>query len=137
MLYEIFRSMLGAWGRAVIDWLQAHPATTAGVLALWLALFFTGKYQLQRLQQRTQELVLENTPILLKQEPGLSAQQLYDLLYPEWRLMLRKTAWFIPHRWELWPVPATPKRAAQRIDFTPEWLHQHLMANEIEVPENG
>lgn len=134
MLYEIFRSMLGAWSRAVVDWLQAHPATTALALSIWLSLFFAGKYQLHRLQVRTQVWAIENATAVLKQHPGITAQQLYDQLYPDWRQMLRRTAWFIPHRWELWPLPATPDRAAKRIDFTPQWLRNHLMENGIEIP---
>jgi hypothetical protein len=47
--------------------------------------------------------------------------------------MVKSSAWFIPHRWELWPLPATPDIVQRRLDFTPEWLGEFLWLEEIKM----
>jgi hypothetical protein len=133
MLLEIFYSIIGTWARAVIEWLQANPAITLSVLLLWIAIFFAGKYQLQRVERRTRAFVLKNAQQMLDENPQMNSAQLYEKLYPRWCQLLRKTAWFVPHRSELWPLPATPKIVNDRINFTPEWLHNYLKTNGINV----
>jgi hypothetical protein len=133
MLLEIFYSMIGNWARAVIEWFQTHPTITLTVFVIWTAVFFSGKYQLRRIESRTHDLVLEGARKALENNPQLSSKQMYELLYPQWTEMLGKTAWFVPHRLELWPIRATPDRVSERIDFTQEWLASHLWANGVKL----
>jgi hypothetical protein len=133
MLLEIFYSIIGTWARGVIEWLQAHPAITLLVLLLWISIFFAGRYQLQRVEKRTRAFVLENAQQMLDENPQMNSTQLYEKLYPRWCQLLRETAWFVPHRSELWPLPATPKIVHDRINFTPEWLHKYLKTKGINV----
>jgi hypothetical protein len=134
MLLEIFYSLIGTWLRSFLEWIQAHPTVSISVLGLWMAYFFTAKYQLKRIEERTSAFVLENAQEVLAENPQLTSEQLYKNLYPSWCQMLRKTAWFIPHRFELWPVPATPERVRARINFTPEWLASHLWIHGTQLP---
>ncbi|NIS83561.1 MAG: hypothetical protein GTO14_25945 [Anaerolineales bacterium] len=131
MILEFIKSLLGSWGRALLDFLQMNPEISTLIFSLWLAIWLAGKYQLQRIEKRTGTFVLENSQQALDENPRMTVKQLYALLYPKWCQMLRTTAWFVPHRWELWPLPATPKIVQERINFTPKWLKQYLKENGI------
>jgi hypothetical protein len=133
MLLEIFYSIIGNWARALLEWLQAHPTVPLAILVTWMIFFFTGKYQLRRVESRTNDLVLESARQALEKNPQLSSKQMYELLYPQWRHMLQETAWFIPHRTEMWPVRASPELVSERINFTQEWLASHLWANGVKL----
>jgi hypothetical protein len=133
MFQELLYTLIGSWGRAVIQWALANPVTVGLACGAWLAVIGSSKLQLKWLKDRTAEMTISSARIVLEKEPQLQIAKLYERLYPIWSDMVRKTAFFIPHRWEIWPVPATPKRVAERLEFSPEWLGEHLWANGIEV----
>ena len=133
MFQELLYAMIGSWGRAVIEWALANPVQVGMACAAWLIVIGASKLQLKWIKDRTETLMLTTARGVLEANPRLPVDKLFDQLYPVWVEMVRKTALFIPHRWEVWPVPATPERVAGRLDFTPEWLGQHLLANGIEV----
>lgn len=133
MFQELLYTLIGSWGRAVIQWALANPVTVGLACGAWLLVLGAGKLQLKRIKDRTENLMLASARSALETDPRLSIDKLYERLYPAWVEMVRKTAFFIPHRWEIWPMPATPKHVAGRLDFTPEWLGQHLLANGIRV----
>jgi hypothetical protein len=138
---ELIYAILGPWGRAVIEWLLAHPAVLGSILAVWMGLMLWSQQSLRRVQNRTNALVLEGARKALAANPRLNSAQVYEQLYPEWCLMVRRSAMVVPHRWELWPLPATPSIVRDRIGFTPHWLWGHLVANGIRpagaAPEPG
>lgn len=133
MFQEILYSIVGSWGRAAIQWMLANPSIVGVVLLVWMGMLFLGKVQLKRIESRTSSLVLEVSRQYLREDPLLRADQLYGRLYPQWSQMVRSSALFIPHRWELWPLPATPSIVRERIDFTPEWLSQYLRTHGFDV----
>ncbi|MEJ2012686.1 MAG: hypothetical protein P8X64_10770 [Anaerolineales bacterium] len=133
MFQEMLYALIGSWGRAVIQWALANPVTVGLACGAWLAMIGASKLQLKWLKDRTAELALNSARAVLEKEPQIQVTKLYDRLSPVWTDMVRKTAFFIPHRWEIWPVPATPKRVAERLDFSPEWLGEYLWENGIEV----
>lgn len=108
MLQEMLYAIVGSWGRAAIEWMLANPAIVGAALLIWMGLLFGGKVQFKRIESRTGSLVLEMARQYLEEDPLLRADQLYDRLYPQWCQMVRRSALFIPHRWELWPLPANP-----------------------------
>lgn len=126
MLQEILYGIVGDWGEAAIKWMLANPAIIAAALLVWMGLLGAGKYQVQRLRRRTESLVLAAAHQSRATGKGLGAKDLYRNLYPEWSAMVRHSALFIPHRLELWPVPASPARVQERIGFTPDWIHDFL-----------
>jgi hypothetical protein len=133
MFKEILYAFVGSWGRAAIEWGLANPVPVGLSCGTWLLIIGASKLQLKWIKDRTESLTIATAQSVLEKEPLLPLDKLYERVFPSWSQMVRKTAVFIPHRWEIWPVPATPKRVAGRVDFTPEWLGQHLRANGIEV----
>lgn len=133
MFQELLYTLIGSWGRAVIEWALANPVQVGLACGAWLIIIGASKLQLKWIKDRTESLMLTTASRLLEVNPRLPVDKLFDQVYPIWSEMVRKTALFIPHRWEVWPVPATPERVAGRLNFTPEWLGQHLLANGVEV----
>lgn len=133
MFQEILYTMVGEWGRAAIEWMLAHPAITGAGMLIWTTLFLAGKAQLRRVEARTLPLVLDEACQALAEKPGLTAEELYDHLYPAWCRMVRRTAWFVPHRWEMWPLPASPAIVRDRMGFTPQWVARHLSEKGIRL----
>jgi hypothetical protein len=133
MFQELLYTLIGSWGRAVIEWALVNPVQVGLACGAWLVIIGASKLQLKWIKDRTESLMLTTASGLLEVNPRLPVDKLFDQVYPIWSEMVRKTALFIPHRWEVWPVPATPERVAGRLDFTPEWLGQHLLANGVEV----
>ncbi|MGD8622243.1 MAG: hypothetical protein PVH60_09830 [Anaerolineales bacterium] len=129
----IFYAMIGSWGRAVIRWALDNPYLVGGFMSLWMVLFFAGNWQLNRLKERTNKLVIHEANRLLGEVPGITVKQFYKKLKPSWEEMVKHNAWFVPHRWELWPMPATPSIVEQRIDFTAEWLGEFLWMEEVKM----
>ncbi len=129
----IFFAMIGSWGRAVIGWALENPEVVGGLLTLWMVLFLAGSWQLSRIKERTNTLSLEEAKRLLEDNPDITISQFYEYLKPKWDKMVRTSAFFVPHRWELWPLPATPGVVQRRIDFSPEWLGEYLWLEEIKM----
>lgn len=133
MLYEIFLSLMGNWFRFAVEWLGENPVLTTVILGAWMLVFFAGRAQLNRLERRTKELALSYVKTALGENPKLNAKQLYKMLYPEWVDLVKRNAWFIPHRLELWPQPATPENAKEKLGFTPAWLNSFLKERGIDL----
>lgn len=102
------------------------PSFVGVLLGVWLVLFLTGRFQFGHIKKRTVDLVLSRLDSLLEASPDLTVEEYYAFLLPRWEQMVRSSAWFIPHKTELWPMPATPQYVAQRIHFSPEWLGAFL-----------
>jgi len=133
MFQELLYAMIGSWGRAVIKWALANPVLVGLACGAWLAVIGASMLQLKWARERTAEMSLRIARGLLDQEPMLQIDRLYQRLYPAWSDMVRKTIYFIPHRWEIWPVRATPERVAKRLEFSPQWLGTFLWENGLEV----
>lgn len=134
MIEGLLHAMIGDWGLAVINWTTNNPGWIVAGFSAWATIFALGKLQLKSIRTKTETWTLESSRHILTQSPGIPLQKLYDQLYPEWVKNLRGTAVFIPHRWEIWPVPATPRFVKDRIDFSAEWLGGFLWANGIKLP---
>ena len=102
-------------------------------LFVWLVLFVTGQMQFKRVRQRTLDLALAEIGPARKRKPDLTVEGYYDLLLPTWEQMVKKNAWFIPHRTELCPMPATPAYLRSRLNFTPAWLGAFLRLRGIKL----
>lgn len=133
MFQEMLYALIGSWGRAIIKWALANPIPVGMACGAWLAVIGASMLQLKWAKDRTAEMSLHLARSVLEKEPVLQINQLYERLYPIWAEMIRKTTYFIPHRWEIWPIRATPERVAERLEFSPEWLGTYLWEKGIEV----
>jgi hypothetical protein len=133
MIEALLHAMIGDWGLEVIDWAMKNPGWIFAGLGAWLVMFGLGKLQLKSIRDKTETWVLDSSNQIVAESPGISIQNLYERLYPDWVTNLRGSAIFILHRWEIWPVPATPRFVKDRIEFTPEWLGGFLWANGLKV----
>jgi hypothetical protein len=133
MILEMIYTMLGPWSRPFIAWTIANPLPIGTFFTALLAFFAAGKWQLKRIDDRTKSMVIEGGRKALGENPQITAKELFEKLHPEWEMMLRETALFIPHRFELWPVPAAPQTVSERINFNSEWLGQYLWENGIKI----
>ncbi len=107
----------------------------AGVVsALWLAFYILGRRQFARVRRGTAELVLEQGRRAGQLSPCPSVEAFYAQLQPEWEAMLRRRAWFLPHRSELFPVPVRPGDLRRRLNFTPGWVGAYLRLNGVHLP---
>lgn len=92
------------------------------LLVLWYAIFLTGTFQFRALQKRTIKLVLEKAKEFNESGTALSCEEIFKAVYPEWRVMVPRTAWFILSKSELRPISASPANVEQRLKFSPEWI---------------
>jgi hypothetical protein len=98
-----------------------------------MGLLAAGKLQVRRIQDRTQSMVLDAANQRRGEGKGVGAKQLHRRLYPEWCEMVRHSAFFVPHRLEMWPVPATPDNAQHHVNFSPAWIYEFLTARGFRV----
>lgn len=132
MILEFVKVMLGPFAR-VLDFLLQNPVFTTALLLVWLMIYMAGRVQLRQIEQKTQELVLQLSREYLAQQPHLSATDLYQQIYPHWSQAVPGWGRFVPHRLDLWPVPATPENVAQKIAFSPRWIAELLKAQNIKL----
>ncbi|MGA2083417.1 MAG: hypothetical protein ABSH53_22830 [Holophaga sp.] len=104
------------------------------VSAAWLVFYIFGRRQFSRVRQGTTELVLEQGRLAGQARPRPTVEGFFAQIQPAWRAMLRQRAWFIPHRTELFPVPAQPEVVARRLNFTPGWVGAYLRLNGVDLP---
>lgn len=129
MFQELIYAMLGPWSKTAIEWAIANPLPVGIVSTTLLVIWLSGKYQLDRVEKKTKEYALNAAKEVLERNPDIDIEDLYDRIYPGWATMVTNTARFVPHRWELWPVPTDPEKVKDQIEFNPEWLSTYLAEN--------
>lgn len=135
MLLEILLSMLGNWARSLISWLSSNPLYLLLLYGTWLLLWGAGKVQLRRNIQFLENSTLSFAQQSITIEGRVGVDTVYELVYCAWKQQFHRLAWFIPHRWELWPIPARLEVVQQRIGFSPEWVKTYLQKNNILIKE--
>ena len=114
------------------------PSTVTGlILAVWWLFFITGRAQLRRIERRTEALVLEQVEIAQRSNAGLTLEEFYTSLIPEWQKMVRASAWFVTHKTELFPIPARPELVLKRLDMDDVYIGRILVAHDIELKGHG
>ena len=99
----------------------------------WLAMFILGRKQYEDIKKQTLQLLTEGADRAKARNIELSVQEYYDQLQPVWEEMVRRTARFVLHKTELFPVPATPDYVRKRMNFTPAWLGAYLRLHHYKV----
>jgi hypothetical protein len=101
------------------------------LLVLWYIVFVAGTIQYRVLKKRTIQLILKYAQQAMDGGLDRSYESLYQALYPEWCVMVKKTAVFIPDKTELYPIPANVKNVKKRLIFTPRWVKDCLIDHKI------
>jgi len=99
------------------------------ILGVWLILFLLGREQYKRIKKNTQRMTLDNIKEALEKDKELTVSQYYEQINHEWEMMVPRTAKFILHRSELYPVPARLETVRKQMNFSPEWLGAFLRLN--------
>jgi hypothetical protein len=133
MFMSWIRSMLGPFN-AVLDFFSAHPEALTAILVVWAAIYYAGYLQLKHIEAKTRRLVLEESRTRLQAQPGASARELFESVYPRWASEFKSWKYlYIPHRWELWPVRPTETNVRVKLSLSPDWVADLLAKNGITV----
>jgi len=108
---------------------EISPTVSMIVFSIWLILFLWGRSQLNKIKDATAQLVLENIETAKKNNKNLTVDQYYQMLYPKFEAYVKANVKFVPHKTELFPMPAKPEYVKTRIHFTPEWVGAFLKLN--------
>jgi len=133
MIEYVIRSFLGPALAQVLTFLQTHPEIVAIVVSIMLILYILGRMQLNNISKRTKEFVLGRYQDVIQRRPKITAGGLYKLIYPEWEKEVVKWAKFIPHKFDLWPMPVTAARAKEKLSFNVDWVKEVLKKNKLEI----
>ena len=102
--------------------------------AIWLLLYLLGRWQFSRVTKGTAALVLEQGRLAQRSPHHPTVEDVYAKVQPAWEVMVKQKAWFVPHKSELFPLPATLDIVRKRLNFTPVWVGAYLQVNGIELP---
>ena len=110
-----------------------NPIFSFITFSIWLIFFVWGRAQFNRIKKLTQSIIVEEARIEIKKNKSITLKEFYDQIYPSWCDLVKKSIWFIPHKSELWPMPAKPDYVRKRIGFNHEWTARVLLENGIEL----
>jgi hypothetical protein len=96
------------------------------LMILWYLIFLAGTIQFRLIKKKTRALVQEKAKNESENATETSFDEIYNSVYPGWCEMVRKTAWFIPSKSELRPIPASIENVKRRLNFSPLWVKSYL-----------
>jgi len=131
MIESLIKGLLGPSLAPLFDYITTHPSIVAIVLSILVAVYVAGRIQLHNISIKTQGYVLARYKEEIQRKPNITPESLYKLIYPEWTSLIKKWGLFIPHRLDLWPIPATPDNVKNRIDFNSKWIANVLENKQI------
>ncbi len=137
MIDAIIRSLLGGL-EPIYDYILSHPSLVTIVFTVLVAVYLAGLFQLKSVEKKTREFVLDLAPELIKSKPHITSSGIYKHVLPRWEKELKN--WhplFIPHRLDIWPVPATAKNVITKMGFSPDWIKELLAENNVLLDEFG
>jgi hypothetical protein len=108
------------------------PAVTFAILACWLFFFLTGRLQLRKTRKLAERLILSHVSDL-EARPRMTLREFHALVLPEFKEQVRGTIWYVPHRTELFPIPARPETVVERLGLSPEYVGRILIREGIEL----
>ncbi len=96
------------------------------LLVLWYFVLVAGTIQYRILKRKTIEMVVKRAGQMPDVEREDLPERVFAGIYPEWCEMVRRSAWFVPSKSELRPIPATPENVKMRFGFSPKWVRDCL-----------
>jgi hypothetical protein len=128
----VIRTLLGPF-TVVLDYFSANPGQLIHLLTVWALIYLAGAIQLKQIEARSAELLL-NKWGSIAEKSELTEEEIYKWFYRLWLDEFTKWKyWFIPHRTDLFPVKATPDRAANKIPLSSDWVFKTLNKNGIAI----
>lgn len=115
---------------------QIPPMISLIVFAVWILQFLLGRAQLNKITNSLTNMALKHIEEAKKENENLSVNQYYAYLLPQFEEIVKTKSKFIPHKTELFPIPATPDSVKKRINFTPEWLGAFMLINGYSLNAN-
>jgi hypothetical protein len=97
-----------------------------GLLVLWYFVLVAGTIQYRMLKRKTVSMILQRADHMAGAGRERLPERLYEAVYPDWCDMVRRSAWFIPSKSELRPIPATAENVQMRFGFSPKWVRDCL-----------
>ena len=135
MIIGLVRTFLGPLS-PLLDFIENHQTIVAIILVVWFGIYWAGRMQLKHIEKKSIEFVIAQTRKELLKHPKINIKGLYKRIYPEWvKLLPTWGGWFIPHHYDLWPVPIRAKTVQEKMPFSPEWIAKVLLAYKISVEE--
>lgn len=135
MIDAIIRGLLGRL-EPIYDYVLTHPALITIIFTVFVFIYLAGLFQLKYAEKKTRELVLILTPDLIKLKPHITSSGIYKHVLSRLENEIKK--WhllFIPHRLDIWPVPANIKNIVSKMGFNPEWVKKILEEESIKLDE--
>jgi hypothetical protein len=136
MVDAFIRASLGPSLTPLYDFMLSHMGLVSLVLFFVLAIYFAGVLQERSIKSKTTAMVLEASKTAVINKPHITSRGIYKQLFPLWEVQIKKWAWFVPHRLDLWPVPVNATTVQKRFDFSPEWISELLKENSIHLDEH-
>lgn len=103
------------------------------LLVLWYVFYVAGTIQYRNLKRKTIEMILERAGQVPDADREYLPERVFAAMYSEWCAMVRRSAWFIPSKSELRPIPATPDNVKMRFGFSPKWVRDCLVDKRPEL----
>jgi len=136
MVDAFIRASLGPTFTPLYDFMLNHMGLVSLVLFFILAIYFAGVLQVRSIESKTMTMVLDASKKAIANKPHITSHGIYKQLFPQWEAKIKKWAWFVPHRLDLWPVPVSAANVQKKFNFSPEWISALLEQNGIHLDEH-
>lgn len=129
MFFQILRSLLGPFV-VILDFLILNPEVLGLICLLYLGVLGLGKWQVKRIKEQTDQLLIVQGKIWLAENPKLTLKQIFDRFYPLWLEELRNYRFpLIMSKHDLWPVSVSPGNVLKKIPVSPEYVGEVLKSS--------
>ncbi len=115
----------------MINWFGENPIYLSLICLVWLLLWGAGKIQFHKNIQYLRDATSSVTKQLISEGKEVNIHIIYQTVYQQWQQRIEHLSWFIPHRYELWPIPAKIEELKNRIGFSPEWVEEFLTTQDL------
>lgn len=129
--------LLGSPGRSIVAYLETHPLLWTITIGVWFLFYLIGRLQLYQIRKKTDFMVVNEARQLLSIRPNTTANGIYKRVFPKWKSEVKKWAWYVPNRLEIFPVSSSPDNVLLKFSFTPDWVRICLRKNGIQLQETG
>ena len=109
------------------------PTVSFITFSIWLILFVLGRAQFNKIKKLTQSVIVEKASAQIKENKSITLKEFYNQIYPSWCDLVKESIYFIPHKSELWPMPAKPDYVRERSGVEQEWTARILLEHGIEL----
>jgi len=97
--------------------------------------FLSGKAQLRSIEKISTNYVIQKYEELTAHNRKIRLDQFFSAISGDWENIVKGKVLFVPHRFELWPMPASPKYLAKRLPLTENWVGKVLIENGKELKD--